>query len=234
MKKLLIIDDDCNLFNLLNRLLAPDGFSSSHAADGAAGLQALDDGAFDAVILDIMLPGMDGMEILRRIRSNKAHQTIPVLMLTARGEESDLVAGLEAGADDYLAKPFRSKELSARLGTLLRRAARSGEGKTPDNIVVGDLVIDKKELVVTVNGQGMKVSMPEIHLLDLLTATPGTVVGRQHLYQSIFGRKAYIEDRSLEMLVSRLRKKLGSRPDGGDRIRAVRGEGYMFLLPGGG
>lgn len=231
VNKLLIIDDDHDLFSLLNRLLQQDGYDCVHAADGPTGLKALDGGAFDLVVLDIMLPGMDGMEVLRRIRRSATCAAVPVLMLTARGEESDLVAGLEAGADDYLSKPFRSKELSARIGTLLRRAARM-ETRVFDAIRVDDLVVDRRGKMLMVADRRMDASDLEMRLLELLTAAPGVTVGRQQLYQSLFGRKAYTEDRSLEMLISRLRKKLGPRSDGGDRLRAVRGEGYVYLLPG--
>ena len=230
VKKLLIIDDDHDLFSLLERLLTPAGYACFHAPDGLAGLNTFENGVHDAIVLDIMLPGLDGMGVLAEIR--KRNQDIPVLMLTACGEEQDLVAGLEAGADDYLAKPFRGKELTARLNALLRKGAKNAPPRHAD-IVVGDMTVKRSDLSVAVNDAAVAVSPLEYRLVETLAESPGTVVSRQTLYQLLFGRKPYIEDRGLEMLISRLRKKIGPCPDGRERIRAVRGEGY-YLTPGGG
>ena len=230
MATILIIDDDMELFSLLSAYLKAEGFNSVHAADAEKGLREAARGGHDALVLDVMLPGMNGFEMLRRLRAEESTALLPVLMLTARGEEIDRVVGLEMGADDYLAKPFSSRELVARLRALLRRTS---QGKTNLPLQhVDDLSINRASLCVVVNGQQQDVTVSELRLLTLLTQNIGEIVSRDTLYKSIFGHPAYPMDRSLDMLVSRLRKKLGPRKDGGERIRAVRGEGYMYLLAG--
>lgn len=230
MPTILIIDDDEALFSLLNAYLKEEGFSSIHAADAEKGLREAAKGGHDALVLDVMLPGMNGFEVLRRLRGEEVTAMLPILMLTARGEEIDRVVGLEMGADDYLSKPFSSRELVARLRALLRR---SSLGKTgPPLQYVDDLSINRASLCVGVKGQQHVLTVSELRLLTLLTQNIGEIVGRDVLYKSIFGHPAYPTDRTLDMLVSRLRKKLGSRKDGGERIKAVRGEGYIYLLAG--
>lgn len=230
MANILIIDDDIELFSLLSAYLAAEGFTSVHAADAEKGLREAAKGGHDALVLDVMLPGMNGFEVLRRLRAEEATALLPVLMLTARGEEIDRVIGLEMGADDYLAKPFSSRELAARIRALLRRASPSKTTLPLQH--VDDLSINRASLCVGVNGRQYEVTVSELRLLTLLTQNIGETVTRDTLYKSIFGHPAYPMDRSLDMLVSRLRKKLGPRRDGGERIRAVRGEGYIYLLTG--
>ena len=230
MATLLIIDDDLELFSLLSAYLKAEGFTAFHAADAEKGLLEAAKGGHDALVLDVMLPGMNGFEVLRRLRAGEATVFMPVLMLTARGEEIDRVVGLEMGADDYLAKPFSSRELVARLRALLRR---SSFGKATLSLHhVDDLSINRASLCVGVDGHQQDLTVSELRLLILLTQSIGEIVSRDLLYKSIFGHQAYPMDRSLDMLVSRLRKKLGPRKDGGERIKAVRGEGYMYLLTG--
>lgn len=231
MTNLLIIDDDQELYSLLEDYLGQQGFVCSAAADAATGLERIAAETWDAVILDVMLPGMNGLDVLRRIRSDAATRVLPVLMLTARGEEIDRVVGLEMGADDYLAKPFSARELVARLRALLRRSGLADEVSS-DPKTLDDLSINKAALCVTVNGRSTDVSVSELRLLEILTVEPGQVVNREALYKTLFGHPAYPYDRSLDMLVSRLRKRLGPRTDGGERIKAVRGEGYVYLLAG--
>lgn len=230
MPNILIVDDDEALFSLLNAYLKEEGFNSVHAADAEKGLREAAKGGHDALVLDVMLPGMNGFEVLRRLRAEEATAMLPVLMLTARGEEIDRVVGLEMGADDYLAKPFSSRELVARLRALLRRTSLGKSG--PPLQYVDDLSINRASLCVGVNGRQQALTVSELRLLTILTQSIGEIVNRDALYKSIFGHPAYPMDRSLDMLVSRLRKKLGSRNDGGERIKAVRGEGYMYLLTG--
>jgi two-component system response regulator CpxR len=230
MATILIIDDDLELFSLLSAYLTAEGFTAVHAADAEKGLREAVKGGHDALILDVMLPGMNGFEVLRRLRAEETTALIPVLMLTARGEEIDRVIGLEMGADDYLAKPFSSRELVARLRALLRRASLDKTNLPLQQ--VDDLCINRASLCVAVNGQQQEVTISELRLLTLLTQHIGEIVSRDDLYKSIFGHPAYPMDRSLDMLVSRLRKKLGPRKDGRERIKAVRGEGYIYLLAG--
>lgn len=230
MPNILIIDDDEALFSLLHAYLSEEGFDSVHTADAEKGLREAAKGGHDAVVLDVMLPGMNGFEVLRHLRAEEATATLPIIMLTARGEEIDRVVGLEMGADDYLAKPFSSRELVARLRALLRRSSL-GKGSAPLQYV-DDLSINRASLSVGVNGQQHSLTVSELRLLTLLTQNIGEIVSRETLYKSIFGHPAYPTDRSLDMLVSRLRKKLGARSNGVERIKAVRGEGYIYLLTG--
>jgi two-component system response regulator CpxR len=233
MARILIIDDDVELFSLLNDYLQDEGFTCVHAPDARKGLQEAVKGGFDALILDVMLPGMNGFETLRSLRTTETAALLPVLMLTARGEEVDRVVGLEMGADDYLGKPFSTRELVARLRAILRRASH-GKSEQPFAALrhVDDLRINRTSLCVIVSGKQQDLTVSELRLLEQLAQNIGQVTSRDFLYKSIFGHQAYPMDRSLDMLVSRLRKKLGTRPDGGERIKAVRGEGYIYLLAG--
>lgn len=232
MTHILIIDDDAELFSLLDDYLKDEDFHCVHAATPQKGLEIAKNG-FDALILDVMLPGMNGFEVLRRLRANEETASLPIIMLTARGEEIDRVVGLEMGADDYLPKPFSSRELVARLRALLRRTIR-GKTDQPDAIVqhIDDISLNRGSLCVNIGGRQQTVTVSEFRLLNHLIRDAGQVVGRDLLYKTIFGHQAYPMDRSLDMLVSRLRKKLGPRPDGGERIKAARGEGYVYLLAG--
>ncbi|MDR1242020.1 MAG: response regulator transcription factor [Deltaproteobacteria bacterium] len=230
MATILIIDDDAELFSLLGAYFKAEGFTAVHAADAEKGLREAAKGGHDALILDVMLPGMNGFEVLRRLRAEETTALIPVLMLTARGEEIDRVIGLEMGADDYLAKPFSSRELVARLRALLRRTSSSKANLPLQH--VDDLCINRASLCININGRQQDLTVSELRLLTFLTQNIGEIASRDTLYKSIFGHPAYPMDRSLDMLVSRLRKKLGPRKDGRERIRAVRGEGYIYLLAG--
>lgn len=229
MPTICIIDDDHELFALLDEYLGAEGFSCLHVADPERDLALVASGGVDAVILDVMLPGINGFEVLRRLRAAEETRDLPVIMLTARDEEIDRVVGLETGADDYLGKPFSSRELTARLRALLRRSSSGGEAHTPEK---GDVTLCPQSLTVTVGKEKRSLSVPEMRLLSLLFEDAGKVVGREALYAAIFGHPAYHGDRSLDMLVSRLRKKLGPMPGGGERIRAARGEGYLYLSGG--
>lgn len=220
----LLIDDDDDLYTLLSEYLQQEGITCAHAPDARQGLEAIAKKNYDVVILDIMLPGMNGFEVMHRLRSDEKHAALPVIMLTARGREIDKVVGLEMGADDYLGKPFSPRELVARLRALYRRA-----NPMPAILQVDDISINRSLHSVTVNGNVQELSFPEMRLLNHLLENIGQVVSRDFLYMSLYGRPPFPMDRSLDMLISRLRKKLGSRPDGGDRIKAARGEGYVFL-----
>lgn len=227
---ILVIDDDFELFALLEEFLSGEGFVCRHAADPENGLRAARAKDVDVVILDVMLPGMNGFEVLRHIRTAEETRNLPVVMLTAKGDEVDRVVGLEMGADDYVAKPFSPRELVARLRAVLRRSGTVKTESAAPVQVVGDLSINPSALCATVGAAHHNVTVAEMRLLVLLCRDAGTVVGRDLLYAEIFGHPAYPGDRSLDMLVSRLRKKLGPRADGGERLKAVRGEGYMYLI----
>lgn len=229
MTTICVIDDDYELFALLDEYLRAEGFACLHAPDPEQGLKMAAAGV-DAVILDVMLPAINGFEVLRRLRTAPETRDLAVIMLTARDEEIDRVVGLEMGADDYLGKPFSPRELTARLRALLRRSSPGASGTEPQTPETGDISFSPQALTVTVGAEKRDLTVPEMRLLSLLFENAGAVVSRESLYASIFGHPAYHGDRSLDMLVSRLRKKLGPMPGGGERIRAARGEGYMYLV----
>jgi two-component system response regulator CpxR len=229
MTTICIIDDDYELFDLLDEYLQGEGFACVHIPDPGTGLEQVRAPDVDVVILDVMLPSMNGFEVLRHLRSREESMHIPVIMLTARHDEIDTVLGLEMGADDYLGKPFSPRELTARIRVLLRWASGARESRTSEEPECDGLSINKTSLSVTVNGKKTELTSPEMRCLLLLAEDTGAVVSRDKLYREVFGHPAWGGDRSLDMLVSRLRKKIGPRPDGGERIKAVRGSGYVFL-----
>ena len=233
MPQILIIDDDTELCRLLTEYLEKAGFSCSCVYRADTGLTAVSQRSWDLLVLDIMLPGKTGLEVLAHIRAIESTKKLPVLILSARDEETDKVIGLEMGADDYLAKPFSARELLARIRALLRRA-EPGDGRDDHHHILqyGDLHINPRSLQVAVSGRSIEVSAVELRLLEAMLEPPGAVATRDALYQIILGHTPHPFDRRLDTAVSRLRKKLGPREDGGDRIRAVRGEGYVYLLPG--
>ena len=233
MAHILIIDDDIELFGLLNAYLVEEGFTCVHAGTPEKGLREAATCEYAAVVLDVMLPGINGFEVLRRIRADGPTRHLPVLMLTPRGEEIDRVVGLEMGADDYLPKPFSSRELVARLRALLRRSATGKQDPSAAALQhIDDFILDRASLSLSIDDAVQTLTVPELRLLTLLTQNTGTVVERDVLSSAIFGHRPYPSDRSRDMLVSRLRKKIGPRKDGGERIKAVRGEGYMYLSAG--
>jgi len=218
--QILLIDDDAELCGLLVELLSREGFSTECQHEGKRGLDRALHGGFDLVILDVMLPGLDGFEILHRLR---AQSRVPVLMLTARGEDLDRIAGLEMGADDYLGKPFNSRELVARIRAILRRQERPASQAGP--LEVNGVRIDPGTREVTVNGKKVELTTFEFDILDLLMRSAGKVISRDDLMEHLYNRKATPYDRSADMHVSHLRKKLETeRP----LIKTIRGAGYQF------
>lgn len=216
-----MIDDDAELCALLGEYLKREGFIVECRHDGRSGLERAVEGVFDLVVLDVMLPELDGFEVLRRLR---AKSRLPVLMLTARGEDVDRIVGLELGADDYLPKPFNPRELTARIRAILRRAqsAASKQGK----IEVNGVVLDPGARSVEVDGRPVELTTFEFDILELLMRAAGRVLSRDALMEHLYNRKATPFDRSIDMHVSHLRKKLETtRP----LIKTVRGVGYQFL-----
>ncbi len=234
MANVLVIDDDTELYALLEEYFAKTDIHSENAPDGAEGLLRIqkNPSKYDIVILDVMLPGMNGMEVLRRLRADDETRFLPVLMLTARGDVGNTVEGLEAGADDYLAKPFSLRELSARIRAILRRSGGERADRPGTLRRVDDLILDGASYTVVRGGVAISLTPMDLRLLDVLLENPGSVVPREDLYRRVFEHEPYFQDRSLDMAISRLRKKLGPRSDGGERIRAAWGSGYVFLLPG--
>ena len=230
MAEILIIDDDSELCELVGEYLEGEGFEIDAAYDGLSGIERCLEREPDLVILDVMLPGIGGFEVLSRIRT---HSRVPVIMLTARGEEVDRIVGLEMGADDYLPKPFNPRELVARIRAIFRRAvAPETVGDEPEVLVIGDLEIDIGARQVQCAGVAVELTGAEFAILETLVRAAGTVVERNDLSRQALGRRASTFDRSLDVHLSNVRKKLGPMPDGGERVKTVRGVGYLYVKPG--
>jgi two-component system, OmpR family, response regulator CpxR len=224
--RILVIDDDVELCSLVSEYLRPEGFQVECVHDGRSGLTRALSGDFLIAVLDVMLPGMNGFDVLRRIRDTSK---LPVLLLTARGEDVDRIVGLEIGADDYLPKPFNPRELVARIRAVLRRTQGQGEATVPDVIRVGDVELDPATRTVHHQGKPVELTSVEFGLLQVLLREAGRVVTREALVDEVLGRKFSPFDRSIDMHVSKIRKKLGDS-DNGDHIKTIRGTGYIFAL----
>ncbi len=234
MNHILVIDDDTELCELLTEYLKPEGFEITSVYDGEQGLQLAVSGAdkYDLIVLDIMLPGMNGFEVLQHLR---AQADTPVLMLTARDEEVDRIVGLEMGADDYLPKPFNPRELIARARAILRRTKdRNDKNATvsmPEKISVGDIELDTGTRVVNRNGERIELTSVEFGFLEMLLRAAGHVVTREQLAEGVLGRNLTAYDRSVDVHLSSLRKKLGHKLGEIERIKTVRGAGYIYVNP---
>ena len=222
----LVIDDDVELCNLVSRFLVREGFQIDAVNGGAQGIERALSGDYALVVLDVMMPEMSGFDVLRRIR---AESPLPVLMLTARGDALDRVLGLEMGADDYLSKPFSPPELAARIRAILRRAKPVIQGNT--TIAIGEIELDPGARVVRHGHQLINLTTVEFDLLEALMRGAGQVLNREKLTRDILGREFSPFDRSIDTHVCNLRKKIGPLPDGADRIKGVRGIGYLYALP---
>jgi len=225
--RVLVVDDDIELCELLTDYLQPEGFEVEMVNDSWQGIDRALSGEYSLVVLDVMLPKISGFEVLRRIRVSSK---IPVLMLTARGDEIDRIVGLEMGADDYLPKPFNPRELVARLRAIHRRTvAKSVEDRSAaDVLAVGDLVLESRARVIRKEGKEIVVTAAEFSLLQELLRMAGQVVGREALAEKVLGRKLSMFDRSIDVHVSSLRKKLGAQSNGLERIKTIRSVGYMY------
>ncbi len=224
--RLLLIDDDVELTRLLAELLTPEGFEIDTLATGAGAADRAIAGSYDLVVLDVMLPVMSGLEILRDIRRRSA---LPVILLTARGEDIDRIVGLEVGADDYLPKPFNTRELTARIRAVLRRAEPRTAPGSRRVVRVDDVVFDQAARHVERGGAAVDLTSVEFDILGALLDSAGEPVPRERIVETILGRRYDPFDRSVDMHVSNLRKKLGPGPAGDDRIRSVRGVGYVYV-----
>ena len=224
MPRILLADDDQELCDLLQDYLSGEDFTVDVALDGVTALKTALQGNYDGLVLDVMMPGRNGFDVLRELR---AHSSLPVLMLTARGEDIDRVIGLEMGADDYLPKPFNPRELVARLRAILRRG--TGVALAPEVIRVGDLELRSAERSVWCAGQPVELTGAEFNILDVLLRSAGRVVTKETLSEQALGRPLSRFDRSVDTHVSNLRKKLGPGQTGEGRIKAVRGQGYCYV-----
>ncbi|HYL37054.1 MAG TPA: response regulator transcription factor [Bryobacteraceae bacterium] len=226
MERVLVVDDDAELWQLVTRFLAREGFEISWAPSGAIGLERALAENYSLIMLDVMLPDTDGFEVLRRIRQQSR---TPVLMLTARGDTHDRIRGLEMGADDYLPKPFDPAELVARIRAILRRSGPQGPASAA--IAIGDVQIDGGARTVRRRGMPVDLTTVEFDLLAALARVAGSTVSRQDLVRNVLGRDFSPFDRSIDTHVCNLRRKLGPLEDGGERIKGVRGAGYLYASP---
>jgi two-component system response regulator CpxR len=224
---ILLIDDDAELSQLVTDYLTLDGFSLDHAADGIKGLQKAQTGAYQLILLDVMLPGLDGLSLLRQLRQTSY---CPVLMLTARGDDIDRILGLELGADDYLAKPFNPRELSARVRAILRRVelAQQPQQHQAPFLELNQVTLNRQNRQVHCQGLAIILTATEFQLLEYLMHHAGRVVSKEELSKEVMGRVLQQYDRSLDMHVSNIRKKLAQGSDH-EKIQTLRGSGYLFL-----
>ena len=227
--KILIVDDDRKLCRLVADYLEPMGYDVDATHNGSKGLEMVREGDYAAVILDVMMPQMDGFEVLKRLREES---DLPVIMLTARGEETDRIVGLEMGADDYLPKTFSSRELLARLRAVTRRYEKSKRHTASRNengrLVFGDLQIDEKARMVRLGAESLNLTPIEYDLLTCLARSAGRVLSRDQLLDAVVGRDYEVFDRSVDVHISSLRRKLGEAPRNPKYIQTVRSAGYMF------
>jgi DNA-binding response OmpR family regulator len=230
MQQLLVIDDDMDLCELVAEYLEPEGYKVEAAHNGEAGTARALSGEHTLVVLDVMLPGINGFEVLRRIR---AQSRVPIVMLTARGEDVDRIVGLEIGADDYLPKPFNPRELVARINAVLRRMRpdEDDERQASSMLSVGDIEMETGTRTVRRAGEGVELTVVEYDLLEKLLRAPGRIVTREELVRDVLHRGLSPFDRSIDMHVSNLRKKLGHQVQGVERIKTVRGVGYIYASP---
>jgi DNA-binding response OmpR family regulator len=225
-QKILVIDDDVDLCDLLAEALRRQGYLIVTVHDGITGLERGLSDEFALIVLDLMLPGLDGSEVLKRIRSRS---NIPVIILTAKGEANDRILGLESGADDYLAKPFNPRELAARMQAVLRRATADESHRKSEGFQVGDIEIDEGTRTARRKNRLIDLTSVEFDLLVLFLKSPGKVLCREELTKAVLGRELRATDRSIDVHVSNLRRKLGPRLNGSERIKNIRSTGYLYL-----
>ncbi len=235
MNRILVIDDDNELCELLSEYLTKEGFSLQVANQGDLGAQQAVAEDYALVVLDVMLPGMNGFDVLRQIRQTSR---VPVIMLTARGDDIDRIVGLELGADDYLPKPFNPRELVARIRAIQRRseataAPLAAQQNNSTELRIGDVQLCPADRSVKRAGENIMLTSVEFTLLEVLLRQAGRVISREELVETALGRRLSAYDRSIDVHISALRKKLGHQQGASERIKTVRGVGYLYALPEG-
>lgn len=224
---ILVVEDDPDIRELLAYTLGKEGYGILQAPSGEAGLKTVHEKKPDLVVLDVMLPGIDGLEVLRRIKADQSIRSTPVILASAKGEESDVVAGLELGADDYVTKPFSPRVLVARVRTALRRSetAETSPLEQPDIVESGDFRLDSSRHELRVGGLPIDLSATEFAILERMARSPGRVFTRAQIIDGVHGRDYPVTDRSVDVQVLSIRKKLGTRSD---LVETIRGVGYRF------
>ena len=224
-KTVLIVEDEEDILALLHYNLIKAGYNAECASHGEEALNAIAAKKPDLILLDLMLPGIDGMEICRRLRDDETTSDIPIIMLTARGEEDDVIRGLELGADDYVTKPFSIKVLLARVQTVLRRRSKLQQQADDEELIRGDLLIHPGRSLVQIAGKNIDLTFTEFRVLEALASRPGWVFTRYQIVNAVRGEDYAVTDRAVDVQIAGLRKKLGSC---GHYIETVRGIGYRF------
>lgn len=233
MKKILVIDDEKDIIELVSYNLSKNGFLVDFAVDGDAALKKLKENHYDLIILDLMLPTIDGFRLCNIIKNDQTLSHIPVIMLTARGDEFDKVHGFDMGADDYITKPFSIKELIARTKAVLRRAsiyktAPDTEAKAKEGILkIKDLTIDTEKYIVSLGDANIKLSATEFKLLVYLAERPKKVFSREHLLDAVWGNDVFVEPRTVDVHIRRIRAKIEKNPDDPEYLKTMRGIGYF-------
>jgi DNA-binding response OmpR family regulator len=223
--RILLVDDEQSIQTLLSYPLRKDGYHVTSAQDGREALQRFDEARFDLVILDLMLPKLDGVEVCRELRQRSQ---VPIIMLTAKGSETDKVAGLEVGADDYITKPFSMREFRSRVKAALRRSRMAGEPRDEETIDHGDLKIDFDRRMVTLRDEEVQVTYVEFEILAALARSPGRVLSRETLLEHVWGDSEYRDPRTVDVHIRHLREKLERDPKDPEFLFTVRGVGYRF------
>ncbi|HEX9761357.1 MAG TPA: response regulator [Candidatus Acidoferrales bacterium] len=227
MRKILIIEDEKDIIELLRYNLEKEGYHVAAVGDGMSGLAQLRKASPDLLVLDLMLPKLSGLEVCKEVRRNQSLNRLPILMLTARGDEADRVLGLELGADDYVTKPFSPRELVARVKALLRRS-EPGDDDGRREITVGALHIDPSSYRVTRNGKALPLSTLEFRLLYFLASRPNRVFTRDQLLDAVWGTDRFVTPRSVDVYIRRLREKVESDAENPTYLKTIRGAGYLF------
>ncbi|MEZ5076417.1 MAG: response regulator transcription factor [Solirubrobacterales bacterium] len=224
--RILLVDDEQSIQTLLSYPLRKDGYHVTSAIDGTEALRRFEEGRFDLVILDVMLPRLDGVEVCRQLR---ARSQVPIIMLTAKGSETDKVAGLEVGADDYITKPFSMREFRSRVKAALRRSRMGGEtAGAEEAIESGELTVDFDRRMVTLRGEEIRVTYVEFEILGALARSPGRVLTRETLLEHVWGDSEYRDPRTVDVHIRHLREKIERDPKQPDYLFTVRGVGYRF------
>jgi DNA-binding response OmpR family regulator len=224
--RILLVDDEQSIQTLLSYPLRKDGYHVTSAIDGGEALQRFEEGRFDLVILDVMLPRLDGVEVCRQLRSRSQ---VPIIMLTAKGSETDKVAGLEVGADDYITKPFSMREFRSRVKAALRRSRMGADPPADEAIESGELTIDFDRRMVTLREEEIKVTYVEFEILGALARSPGRVLSRETLLEHVWGDSEYRDPRTVDVHIRHLREKLEADPKEPEFLFTVRGVGYRFV-----
>lgn len=226
MQRIVVIEDEKDITDLLTYTLRKEGYDVRSSSRGKEGLDIIRRGPADLALIDIMLPDLDGLEVCKRVRADENLKSLPVIFLTAKGEEFDRILGLEIGADDYVVKPFSPRELVARIKAVLRRQER--EDEDPQVVETTEMRLDARTQEVTVRGRAVELSTLEFRLLHFLASHPRRIFARESLLNEVWGRDRFVTPRTVDVHIRRLREKIEAQPDRPRFLQTVRGSGYRF------